>query len=144
MEPQAGELMPLSRIPQKVFRMNGKKSRKVTLEGQVSFQRRLPIELKRRFSKTSRGPKHFHRPPSERPDITQIEKIRQSSLQKKFFGASSEERNVRFDTAFFEKCFGKSPKNYSCMRKQMSSGIEDVAKRRTECMQELACAQKNL
>src|SRR5215472_13367356 len=65
--------------------MNKKRGREVTLEGQISFQRRLPIELKRRFLKTSRGPKHFHRPPSERPDITQIKKIRQRSLQKKSF-----------------------------------------------------------
>src|SRR5215467_15563592 len=98
--------MPLSRILQKVFRMNGKKSREVTLEGQVSFQRRLPIELKRRFSKTSRGPKHFHRPPSERPDITQIKKIRQSSLQKKFFGASQKKETCDSTRASLKSASG--------------------------------------
>jgi hypothetical protein len=69
--------MLLALMRRKFFQMRNKVSRRITPEGQVSSQRRLPIELERHFPKTSRGPKHFHRPPSERTDITQIKKIRQ-------------------------------------------------------------------
>jgi hypothetical protein len=70
--------------------MNKKRSKEITLEGQISSQRRLPIELKRRFWKTSRGPNHFHRPPSERPDITQIKKFRQCEFAIRYFSPRPE------------------------------------------------------
>jgi len=72
-----------------LFLLKEKMSREITLEGQISSQRRLPIELKRRFSKTSRGPKHFHRPPRFEPDITQIKKFRQCEFQYDIFVAAS-------------------------------------------------------
>ena len=74
---EASEHAPLSLISRKVFEICRPMNRRITPEGPISFQRRLPIELESHFQKTSRGPKHFNGPPGFDPDITQIEKIRQ-------------------------------------------------------------------
>jgi hypothetical protein len=68
--------------------------RGITPEGQISSQRRLPIELEMHFSKTSRGPEHFHRPPSERTDITQIKKFRQCVFVKTDFRLYQTNQNL--------------------------------------------------
>jgi len=102
--------------------MNKKRSKEITLEGQISSQRRLPIELKRRFLKTSRGPNHFHRPPSERPDITQIKKFRQCEFAIRYFVAAPFESCAHYSTP---GPIIHPPDTFSCM-------------------QELACFEKNL
>ena len=66
-ELHAREKMTYLLIPREFFRVRNRVSRRITLEGRVSFQRRLPIELERRCTKTSRGPKHFS-PAPQRTD----------------------------------------------------------------------------
>ncbi len=59
----------------KNIRMN----REITTERRIGCHRRLPIELEKYGTKTSRGPKHFHRPPKERNGYYSNQKI--SSMQ---------------------------------------------------------------
>src|SRR5215472_12582765 len=70
----AGRHALLSLELQNIFGWSGENTR----EEQISSQRRLPIELKRHFSRPLRDPSIFTGPPGFDPDITQIKKIRQS------------------------------------------------------------------
>jgi len=60
--------------------------RDVTLAEPDGCERRWPIELEEVVANALRGPKHLHRTPWKRPDITQIKKIRQCEfVQANFF-----------------------------------------------------------
>jgi len=66
-----------------IFRLKSE----ITAVQRIGCQRRPPVELELQGAKTSRGPKHFHRPPRVVTDITQIEKIRQSTFTRRDFAA---------------------------------------------------------
>src|SRR5262245_18473306 len=46
----------------KTFHLDSQLDRGITRDGQISSQRRVPIELEKPVSKTSSGPKHFTGP----------------------------------------------------------------------------------
>ncbi|PYT61826.1 MAG: hypothetical protein DMG35_08585 [Acidobacteria bacterium] len=45
---------------------NTRMNRKITTERRIGCHHLKPVELEKYGTKTSRGPKHFHRPPKER------------------------------------------------------------------------------